>query len=130
MPTPPMEHRFSRRERQVMDVVFRMGEASVADVLERVPDAAGYNAVRNTLSILVEKGFLRHRREGHRFIYAPAVPLAAAKRSAVRHLLQTFFKGSPSDAILTMLDLSSSRLSEAQLDEITAWIEEQREKST
>jgi predicted transcriptional regulator len=127
MTKPPFEHRFSRRERQAMDVVYRLGEASVADVLERVPDAAGYNAVRNTLSILVNKGFLRRRREGQRFIYATAVPVATAKRSAMRHLMKTFFSGSPRDAILTMLDLSSARLSEDELDEIAAWIDERRE---
>ena len=128
MSRQPIEHRFSRREGQVMDVVFRLGEASVAEVLDRVPDAAGYNAIRNTLSILAEKGYLRHRREGHRFIYSPAIPVSAAKQSAVQHMMQTFFGGSPRDAILTMLDLSSSRLSEEELDEIKAWIDERREE--
>ena len=127
MSKQPIEHSLSRRERQVMDVVFRLGEASVSEVLERVPDAAGYNAIRNTLSILSEKGFVRHRREGHRFIYSPAVALSAAKRSAVRHLMQTFFGGSPREAILTMLDVSSNRLSEAELNEIAEWIDERRE---
>jgi len=123
-----MEHRFSRRERQVMDALYNLGEATVADVLERVPDAAGYNAIRNTLTILVNKGFLRRRRAGQRFLYAPAVPVSAAKRSALQHLLRTFFAGSPREAILTMLDLSSSRLTSRELDEIAAWINEHRQE--
>ena len=129
MTKPPLEHRLSRRERQVVDVVYRLGEASVADVLERVPDAAGYNAIRNTLNILVGKRVLRHRREGQRFIYSPVRPVEAARQSALQHVLRTFFKDSPSDAIRTMLDLSSNKLTDAELDEIARWIDNQRESA-
>ncbi len=121
MPKPLHTH-LSRRESQIMDVVYRLGEASVADVARRLPDEPAYNAVRVTLGILEKKGYLTHRQDGPRYLYAPAVPADKAKLSALQHLMQTFFSGSPSRAILTLLDMSSAKLSEKELDEIAAWV--------
>lgn len=116
----------SRREREIMDIVYRLGEARVSDVVNRMEDDPGYDSVRVTLGILAKKGHLRHRREGRRYVYSPTVPRDQASRSAVRNLLRTFFGGSPSRAILTMLDESSTHLSREELTEIAAWLEKDK----
>lgn len=125
----PLLSQLSRRERQIMDVIFRLGEASVSDVVEHMPDNPAYNTVRVTMGILERKGYLKHRQEGQRYLYAPTVPLDNAKRSAVSHLLQTFFEGSPSKAVLAMLGMSANRLSRKDLDEIAGWIEDARKEA-
>ena len=116
----------SRRERQIMDVVYQLGEADVADVAARLPDRPAYNAVRVTLGILERKGHLAHRRAGARYVYAPTVPVERARRSAMRHVLATFFKGSPSAAILALLNGSEARLSRRDLDQIARAIAQAR----
>ena len=116
----------SRREREIMDIVYQLGEASVSDVASRMDDDPGYDSVRITLGILTKKGHLKHRREKRRYIYAPTVPREKASRSAFLNLLRTFFGGSPKKAILSMLDMSSSRLSEEELDEIADWLEKEK----
>jgi predicted transcriptional regulator len=120
----PPQSQLSRREREIMNIVYRLGEASVADVLGRMDDDPGYDSVRVTLGILEKKGHLKHRQEGRRYVYSPTVPHAKASRSAVRNLIHTFFRGSPSRAILTLLGMS--RLSREELDEIARAIEEER----
>lgn len=119
----------SRRESQIMDAVYQLGEASVADVVERMPDDPSYNTVRVTLGILEKKEYLKHRQEGRRYMYSPVVPAEKAKRSAMGHLLQTFFAGSPSKAILTLLDMSSAHLSDQELEEIEGLIEQAKKES-
>jgi predicted transcriptional regulator len=119
--------KLSRRERQIMDIVYKLGETSVSDVQERIEDDPGYDSIRVTLSILAKKGHLTHRRDGRRYIYSPTVSRKRASRSAARSLIETFFGGSPSEAILTMLDVSSAKLSEKELDEIAALIEREKE---
>jgi BlaI family penicillinase repressor len=128
MAKPHYAH-LSRRESQIMDIVYRLGEASVADVHQRMPDQPPYNSVRVTLGILEKKGYVRHRQEGQRYLYAPVVSPEKAKRSALRHLLKTFCEGSSSRAILTLLDMSSTRLSKEELDEIAEWIEQARKEA-
>lgn len=122
----PLYTQLSRRESQIMDIIYHLGEATVAQVLDKMADPPGYNSVRITLGILEKKGYLRHHRDGQRYVYAPIVSPEKAKRSVLGHLLKTFFAGSTSSAILTLLDMSSSRLSEEELDEISAWIEQAR----
>lgn len=122
----PLQTQLSRRERQIIDVLYRLGEAGVAEVLQHMPDEPAYNSIRVTLSILEKKGFVQHRQDGQRYIYAPVVPAEQATESAVSHMLKTFFGGSSSRAILTLLDLSSEQLSEEELAEIEAWIEQAR----
>jgi predicted transcriptional regulator len=112
----PLYRNLSRRERQIMNIVYKLGEASVADVAGRMPDSPGYDSVRVTLGILTRKGHLKRHKQGRRHIYAPVVPRERASRTAVGSLLETFFAGSPSRAILTMLDESSARLSKQELE--------------
>lgn len=122
----PMHLHLSRRESQIMDIVYRLGEASVSDVVARMPDRPAYNTVRNKLAVLEEKGHLQHRREGKRYLYTPTVPAARARRSAARHLLDTFCNGEPTQAILTLLGVSARKLTPEDLDEIAEWIDDAR----
>jgi BlaI family transcriptional regulator, penicillinase repressor len=117
----------SRRERQIMDVVYRLGEASAAEVVRNIPDRPTYNSVRVTLSILEKKGVVKHRAEGNRYVYYPTITHENASRSALRHVLRTFFGGSPSRAILALLDESPRRLSKAEMAEIAAAIRNAKE---
>jgi BlaI family transcriptional regulator, penicillinase repressor len=113
----------SRRERQIMDVIYRLGQAGAAEVVEHLPDRPAYNSARVTLGILERKGMVRHRREGTRYVYSPTVPAERARDSALRHVVRTFFRGSPSKAVLTLLDSPSTRLSAEELNELAAWVE-------
>ncbi len=118
----------SRRERQIMNIIYGLGHASVADVVERMDDAPSYDSVRITLGILVRKRYLTHKMVGRRYVYRPTIPRRRASRSAVRNLVQTFFGGSSSRAILTLLDESAGSLSNEELAEIEHWLEVQKEK--
>jgi predicted transcriptional regulator len=118
----------SRRESQIMDAIYHLGEASVAEVVDQMPDQPGYNTVRNTMAILERKGHLRHRREGQRYLYAPRDPVDVAKSSAMKHLLHTFFDGSLPQAVVALLGASEQRLSDADLDEIARHIELARQE--
>lgn len=119
----------SRRESQIMDTLHALGEADVAAVVERMPDGPTYDSVRVTLAILERKGCVKHRQDGQRYVYSPAAAPEKAKHSALGHLLDTFFAGSAPQAILTLLSMSSSRLSRGELDEIASWIEEARKEA-
>lgn len=116
----------SRREREMMDIVYRLGEAGAAEVAAKMRDDPGYDSVRVTLGILEKKGHLKHRVDGRRYVYIPTLPHKKATQSALRNLLQTFFRGSSSKAVLSLLDMSSKRLSRHELDEIADWIEKER----
>jgi len=115
-----------RRERQIMDVIFQLGEGSVADVLERLPDPPSYSAVRTMIRHLEGKGFLRHRREGTKYVYRSTQTKDSASRSALEHLIKTFFGDSATDAVAAILDVSSEKLSEDDLSRIELLIEEAR----
>ena len=97
----------SRRERQIMDVIYRLGQATAQDVMDNLADPPSYSAVRAMLRILEEKGHVRHEEESLRYVYLPTAPRAAARRSAVRHLVETFFDGSTEQAVAALLDLPS-----------------------
>ena len=114
----------SRRERQIMDVIYKLGEASVADVLKRLPDPPSYSAVRATLRLLEEKGHLRHKQQGVRFVYLPWVSREQARQSALKHLLSTFFDGSATQAVAALLDMSPRELSEEELQRLARLIED------
>ncbi len=116
----------SRRERQIMDVLYRAGKATAAAVQEAIPQAPGYSAVRALLRILEEKGHVRHKEEDGRYVYSPVVRAEAAKRSAMRHLMDTFFDGSPERMVVSLLDGSAARLSPEELDRIAGVIEQAR----
>ncbi len=116
----------SRRERQIMDVLYRKGRATVLEVVQDLPDPPGYSAVRALLRILEIKGHIRHEKDGPKYVFLPTVKPDKAKRSAIRHLIQTFFNGSPERAVATLLDVSSSRLSDSELKRLGELIEKAR----
>jgi len=118
----------SRRERQIMDVIYQLGEASGQDVLEHLPDPPSYSAVRALLRILEEKGHVRHRRDGARYVYAPTVPRDRARVSALRQLVSTFFDGSAGAAAAALLDLSRDDLSDADLAELQNLVDRARKE--
>ncbi len=117
-----------RRERQIMDAVYQLGEGSVADVLARLADPPSYSSVRTMIRLLERKGYLRHRREGTKYVYRPTEPHESASRSAVGHLLDTFFGGSASDAVAALLDVTSDRLSDADYRQMQQLIEAARKE--
>jgi predicted transcriptional regulator len=127
--TQALHSALSRRERQIMDVVYRLGEAGAAEVARALPDHPAYNTVRVTLGILERKGFLKHRQDGPRYVYAPTIARERAQQSAMKHVLKTFFEGSPSAAILALLDGSSAKLSQQDLDDIARAIDQARKES-
>ena len=118
----------SRRERQIMDIIYQFGQATAAEVLENLPDPPGYSAVRAMLKILEDKGHLRHKQQGPRYVFLPKVSREKAKRSAVKHLLQTFFDGSAASAVATLLDVSRSDLSNADLDRLNRLISQAKKE--
>lgn len=120
--------RLSNRERQIMDILYRNGSATAAEVHEKLPDPPSYSAVRATLRILEEKGQVRHEQDGPRYVFRPAVARDKAKRTAVRHLLATFFDGSTELAVATLLDESASQLSEDDFKNLKKLIDEAESK--
>jgi predicted transcriptional regulator len=116
----------SRRERQIMDVIYRLGNGTVTDVLERLPDPPSYSAVRAMLRILEGNGHLRHEQEGQRYIYLPTVPRDTAKESALSNVLRTFFGGSTEAAVAALLDMEGKKLTEAELARISRMVDEAR----
>jgi BlaI family transcriptional regulator, penicillinase repressor len=119
-------HGLSRRERQIMDILYANGRSTAADVQAAMAEAPSYSAVRAMLRILEEKGHVRHEQDGPRYVYAPTVARENAKRSALNHMLQTFFDGSAEQAISALLDDSSSKLSDAELDRLARLIDQAR----
>jgi BlaI family penicillinase repressor len=113
----------SRRERQIMDILYQQGNASASDVREAMADAPSYSAVRAMLRVLEEKGHVRHQAEGLRYVYVPVVARDKAKRSAVKHLLDTFFHDSPEQVVAALLDVSSTRLTRDELDRMAEMID-------
>lgn len=113
----------SRRERQILDILYRNGRATAAEVQAALPEPPSYSAVRALLRILEDKGHVRHEQDGPRYVYLPTVARDNAKRSALRHILQTFFDGSAEQAISALLDESSVKLSSAELDRLARLID-------
>ena len=109
-----------------MDVLYRKETATAAEVMESLPDPPGYSAVRALLRILEQKGHIRHEEKAGRYVFMPTVRREKAKRSAIRHLVQTFFDGSPEEAVAALLDGASSKLSESELDRLQQLIDKAR----
>jgi predicted transcriptional regulator len=118
----------TRRERQIMDILFRRGRATAAEVMEELPGEPSYSTVRTQLRVLEEKGHVRHDDDGVRFVYTPAVARHAARKSALRHLVETFFDGSPEKAVAALLGGEGARLSDDQLDRIAEMIDKARKE--
>jgi BlaI family penicillinase repressor len=116
----------TRRERQIMDVLYRRGRATAAEVMADLPGEPNYSTVRTQLRVLEDKGHVRHDEEGLRYVYAPAVPRHAARKSALKHLVETFFDGSAEQVVAAVLGGEASRLSDEDLDRIGELIEKAR----
>jgi BlaI family penicillinase repressor len=108
----------SKRERQIMDVIYRLGRATAAEVLEHLEAAPGYSTVRTQLRVLERKGHVRHEEEGLRYVYTPTVPRHSARRSALKHLVDTFFEGSTTKAVAALLGGEASRVTDEDLARI------------
>jgi predicted transcriptional regulator len=119
----------ARRERQIMDILYQRGKSSASEVRAAMPAAPGYSAVRAMLRILEEKGHVVHRAEGLKYVYLPTVTRDKAKRSAVKHLVDTFFKDAPEQVVAALLDVSSTRLTLAELDRMAEIIERARKEN-
>ena len=126
--TPPAPPGLSRRERQIMDILYRLGRATAADVRASLPDPPSYSAVRAHLRILEEKGHVQHESEGPRYVFAPTVPRDAARRSALKGLLRNFFEGSREQMVATLLDMSGKDLGQDELERLAALIEQARKE--
>lgn len=124
----PIWNQLSRRERQIMDVVYARGDVSVSDVLEGLPEPPSYSAVRAMLRKLEEKGHLTHDVRGPKYVYRPTVPREDAQESALERVLDTFFEGSPTRAVQAILGSPSADLTDAELDELADMIERARRK--
>lgn len=119
----PQEVNLSRREREMMDIIYEAGQATAAEVRVQMPSPPSYSAVRATLHILVEKRHLRHRQDGPRYIYSPTVPREKARVSALRRVIHTFFDDSPQRAVAALLEMEAARLSEDELNRLAKMIE-------
>ena len=114
----------SRRERQIMDILYQRGKASASEVREVLEAAPGYSAVRAMLRVLEEKGHVKHQAEGLKYVYVPRVARDKAKRSAITHVMETFFNGSAEQIVAALLDVSSTRLTREELDRMSKMIEQ------
>ncbi|MFN7921060.1 MAG: BlaI/MecI/CopY family transcriptional regulator [Bryobacteraceae bacterium] len=128
MERKPLIH-LSRRERQIMDVLFRLEQATAAEIQGGIPDPPGYSAVRATLRILEQKGVVRHETEQGKHVYHPAVSPEAARRSALRNLVETFFEGSAAQAALALLG-PKAKLSAEELNRLSEFVEKARKEGT
>jgi len=120
--------KLSRRERQILDILYRTGKSSASEVREAMDDAPSYSAVRAMLRVLEEKGHVRHQEEGLKYVYMPTVAREKAKRSAVKHVLETFFAGSPEQIVAALLDVSAARLTPEELDRMADLIEKAKKE--
>ncbi|GAA5482509.1 BlaI/MecI/CopY family transcriptional regulator [Haloferula sargassicola] len=121
----PKNAALARRERQVMDILYRLGEAGAQEILDAMPDPPTYSAVRALLSTMVEKDLLKHRKESRRYLYRPAVSEKKAKRSALNNLLATFFDGRPEKLVASLLDPADQKLSDDEIAKIRELIDQE-----
>lgn len=126
MPTRNDHAQLGRRERQILEIVFRLDEGSVADVLALMDDPPSYDSVRTMLRLLERKGFVKHRREGTKYVYRPTQSKAKASRSALSHLMATFFENSLADTMAAAFDLKSDKLTDEEIERLQELIENAR----
>ena len=112
-----------------MDILYRRGRATAAEIHQALPDRPSYSAVRAKLRVLEEKGHVRHHEESLRYVYLPTMPREAARRSAMRHLISTFFEGSAERTVVALLDLSAANLDEESLDRIQGMIDQVKKET-
>jgi len=128
MTTKASHPALSRRERQIMDILYRRTRATAAEVMADLPGDPSYSTVRTQLRVLEQKGHVHHEEQGLRYIYLPAVPRHAARKSALRHLVETFFDGSAEKVVAALLGGEGTRLSDEELDHIAALIAKTRKE--
>jgi predicted transcriptional regulator len=116
----------TRRERQIMDILYRVGRATAGDVMAHLPGDPSYSTVRTQLRVLESKGHVRHDEEGLRYVYVPAVPRRAARKSALRHVVNTFFDGSAEKVVGALLGGEAARITEAELARIAELVDKAR----
>ena len=119
----------TKRERQIMDVLYRLGRATASEILDQVPGAPSYSTIRTQLRVLEEKGHLRHDEEGLRYVYSPTVPRHAARRSALKHLVDTFFEGSNAKLVAALLGGDAAKVSDEDLARIAELVAAARKES-
>jgi BlaI family transcriptional regulator, penicillinase repressor len=124
--SPESPNALSRRERQVMDILYRRGEATVAEVMTDLPDPPTYSAVRSILRILMEKDMITHREDGPRYVYLPAVNTDRARDDALKHVIRTFFDGSAEQAVAAVLRMSDADLSAIEVEQLREKIKKAR----
>jgi len=124
----PLPNRLTRRERQIMDVVYERAHCSAREIHAAIADAPSYSAVRALLSILVEKGHLSYKQDGAKYLYYPEHPIEKARQGAVSRLITTFFKGSTADAVSALIGNDGHQLSDRELDALSAMIDEEKSK--
>ncbi|HKY06214.1 MAG TPA: BlaI/MecI/CopY family transcriptional regulator [Blastocatellia bacterium] len=118
----------SRRERQIMDIIYQRGSVTATEVMENLPDPPSYSAVRTMLRLLEEKGYLKHDQDGPRYVYSPTLSREKASQSALKQLLQTFFNDSTEQAVAALIDISRPNLSNSDLDRLSDLIEQARKE--
>jgi predicted transcriptional regulator len=129
MTPKPKLNALSRRERQIMDILYKLERATVGQVLAKLAAKPSYSTVRAQLRVLEEKGHVRHEENGLRYVYAPAVPRHVARRSALRHLVETFFDGSTEKVVAALLGGEVARISPEELDRLARLISKGRKES-
>src|SRR5271163_4222216 len=129
MTRKPKPSALSRRERQIMDILYKLERASVGQVLAEMAGRPSYSTVRAQLRVLEEKGHVRHEEHGLRYVYVPAVPREVARRSALRHLVETFFEGSTEKVVAALLGGEVARISPEELDRLARLISKSRKES-
>lgn len=124
----PLHTVLSRRERQIMDILFRRGRATAAEVMEELPGTSSYSTVRTQLRVLEEKGHVRHEEDGPRYVYLPVVARRAARRSALKHVVETFFDGSAEKVVEALLGGEATKLTDDDLARIAALVAKARKE--
>ena len=125
---PDKHTTLSRRERQIMDIIYQRSRATAAEVMEDLPDPPSYSAVRALLRVLEEKGHVRHKQDGPRYVFLPTVPRDRARQSALKQVVGTFFEDSAEQAVAALLDMTGKDMSDAELDRLAELIEEARKE--
>jgi len=127
--TSATHHQLTKRERQIMDVLYRLGRATAGDVMERLPGSPSDSTVRTQLRVLEAKGHVRHEEAGLRYVYLPTVPRRTARRSALKHLVDTFFDGSSANVVAALLGGEGARLSDEELERIADLLDRARRET-
>lgn len=118
----------SKRERQIMDIIYQRGQATAAEVMDGLSDPPSYSAVRALLRVLEEKGHVRHKQDGPRYVFSPTVSRDRARQSVLKQVVGTFFEDSTEQAVATLLDMSAKEMSDAELDRLAELIEQARKE--